>query len=352
MTLLNRKNDSNPNNIHAAFFTTRLNHELISLCLYENSLKQKDLATRLGVSSAVLSRWKSGETIPTDRLNQLLDILPGECEEDKITWIQAGNTIRNLVGNIENLKAWYQYLFSNSMETDDQPADIFTGLGADKEGQLVVNEFLDLCTRVGITPPPQPDERYLSSYDGENDVYDEDGSFLGKCEDLAFYTLTHNFIENYNALYNWFYPTFTDGFSFDTDSMYEEIGSHLSSLAFCNTLSQAQDQIELSNLGTDIKSIKKLEEKTYEYFKAKIHTYCRERLDNNLPIKFNYFALLNYVPSYLADAEKLGDDLLFDGSEEDKLILEYVSFGEKLIISKLEEMEEKISLLLEFKPSS
>lgn len=337
-------------------FWAEYNTEVIAICLDQNEFKQKDLAKHLGVSSAVISRWKSGEPIPSDRKEQLLNLIDGESEEDKFLWITAGSSVRNLVGKIENLKAWYQYIFSESLSTDDEPAYIFTEAGGSDEGKYVVKEFLELCAGIGIIPPPLPDERYLSRYDDVyGDVYDEYGTFHGNQEDLAFYTFIHEFIGDYNALFNWFHATFIEDLTEDVDfEICQEIETLLTSHAFCTSLAQCQahEQQELNIRVAEVQSLNNLTKETKKHITGLIHSYCSARVNNNLPIKHNYFALLDYAPSYLADAEKLGDDLLLDSCDEAPSILDYISYGERLIIRKLEEIEESIARLSESKPST
>ena len=82
---------------------------IIEYIIANTDYRQKDLAAKLGVSGAQISKWKSGEFIPPDRA-EVLRKLAG-LFTNQIAW-------NELVKTKENASAWHAYLYELNKEAD------------------------------------------------------------------------------------------------------------------------------------------------------------------------------------------------------------------------------------------
>jgi len=267
---------------------------LIEYIVKTKSLKQKDLAEILKVSRAQISKWKSGEHIPFDREDQLMNIagLFGSDPEWSI-----------FVKTKENSDSWINYLtfihdisddYTRSSRLQDEP-------------NFYAPNILLLFSEIGIKFPqkaPSPEKM-------EEDEY----------EFTDFDHLILEYLDCYGPLSEWcdiYLSTDHD----KTDEIQSGIPCQMIDYALCFV---ERDLLKLNE--ADLDFVQRHNERTNNSLISQIKEMCEIMRNNNIPFLTDYFDLLNLSIGEL-------DDSIWP-DPKDLRISKYFSYQNQLLLIEL-----------------
>lgn len=201
------------------------NSNLIKLVLAQLDCNQQSLAKKVGVSSAQISKWKSGEYMSlrmTKKLTELADI--GKYDPDFVYW----------TGGLKQSKKWYK-LISDLAESAEGQAE--TGyhtvpLQEEENRMILCCETISILREMGVIIPQE------FPVDLIFDQFDDDDLYWHAIEDNSISKLIHEGFMALNNLYG-FYAAYIHDlvyYGFDAESNLYDIGdeveANLLSLAF------------------------------------------------------------------------------------------------------------------------
>jgi len=273
------------------------NSNLIKLVLIQLDCSQKDLAHKLDVSTAQVSKWKSNAYMSEDmrqRLTELAGI--GVYDSDFVYW----------TGGLEQSKKWYKLIndIADRALMECETGYNTTPLQIDEDTgtrHSLCYFTIRILKDMGITIPDEfPavltfDE---ADIDGDDDVALD--SYSERGQDDPIYRLIHDSYMAFNDLYGFFTAYIAD-IVFDISAgegqleMFDhglEMESELLSLAFSKT--GAQNDF-MSKFGT-------FSYETDKYFKRAITHVKKYAIKNHIPLKAELDNLL------LQDSQDLGMD--------------------------------------------
>ncbi len=245
---------------------------IIDVITTKTKLKQMDIAKKLGVSRAQISKWKSGEYIPYDR-RQALNEMAGLFGDDT-EWAL-------LTKNPENAEDWIDYF------TDHHQGflDVDTCRTLTDEAEVWVPQMLILFNLIGIKIPE-------NARNIDTDVEDEEGvSKFGR--------LMTGYLESYSALTNWHEWNISSIENDEKDDIFEstmELQSYIVDYAL-----RFVDEEILTDLGADLSKVSKKVEHARKEISKIIEKILIIMLHNNIPIMKNYFDIINKEPYDLDD---------------------------------------------------
>lgn len=244
---------------------------IIDVIIAKTGMKQLDIAKKLDVSRAQVSKWKSGEDIPADR-RKVLNEMAGLFGDD-VEWSILTKTPENAEKWIHFFKEYHE----NYLEVD--PCN---KLSEDPEDW--VPEMLVLFDKVGIKIPetaPDPD----SEDDGEDMA-------------VAFYSLVREYLESYAALTNWYEINIGELSDLDDDILGStfDFEHYITEFALVYV-----DKNILDSLCADHSKVSNIVAEARKNLSKLIIDIVKIMVNKNLPIMRDYFALINAHPYNLDD---------------------------------------------------
>ncbi len=249
---------------------------LIERVVKETGLKQKDLAKSLGVTSAQISRWKSGESIPSNRKDELLIL--ANLTASLIDWTGITSSDRDALD-------WINYFNLLNTNYNDYRYSNLIGI-PEKTVPFALQEF----KKAGITIPDKA-PNYIDHVANIEDLEDLEELSM---ELTSFDLIVLEFLENAGMIEEWCHKYFTL-----EDSTIQEIGELLDKVEYV-----AIFHLELSkdNEGIFCKALfKNYRSNTKQIIMDAIYYYCNALNHAGLPIKYDYYDAINLHPLDLAD---------------------------------------------------
>jgi transcriptional regulator with XRE-family HTH domain len=286
---------------------------LIDVVLKKTGLKQMDIAKKLGVSRAQISKWKSGEDIPDDRrtvLNEMAGLFGDDTE-----WALLTKTP-------ENAESWIKFFedrHENCLDVD--PCEIFAD-----ESEFRVPEMLLMFNSIGIKIPEKaPDIDSDEDYEGTD-----------------FDSLITNYLESFSALTRWYEINIS---SINNDEVFEDtldLAHYITEYAL-----KYVDQDILTKLGADLSIVAKTVTETKKEMTDTIEDIIDTMLNSNAPIMTDYFDLINKAP-YVLDDEQMMSSIARGSSIESRLpLFERTVLNQNvLLLELLTELHVKIDTLI------
>lgn len=254
--------------------------------LKTTDLNQKDIATKIGVSTAQVSKWKAGEAIPLSRLealNKLAGLFGANAE-----WAVIAETA-------QNADAWVDYFeYLQSVSDGGQCGGV-----AEDSKRFVPELFVELSKAgIGIpktAPVPNKDGEYgdedtgLASYDEpEGEVFD-----LFLRELLCCFAPMSRWRERYLSM--------TD------DDVMDDWCCEIEDALAIYSLTWVSDEA-LMPVGLSKATTKSLTSVARRGIIANIKRICRRMNQQALPFEVDYFQIVH------ADPDSLDTELLIDST--------------------------------------
>ncbi len=272
---------------------------LIDHIVQNSGVKQTDIANRLGVSRAQVSKWKAGEQIPTARLKELCE-LAGLFGDDP-QWAL-------LVGTEERGSSWIEFFkYLNEIaengpcwELDEMP-EFMT--------PIMMKGFQELGANVPSAPPVKDADGYydFESFDGEL---------------AAFSELVSDFIASYAPYVHWHNKYLSDL----SDDYFDEC-SEIENAYFDIALSWTIPAIAKA-AGIAQSALENVSRKAQIDLKESVAKLCRALARDGRVPTYDYFVVTRFGPNQL-------DDILSGLVSNEDSIEEFLPIGEQLILAEL-----------------
>lgn len=268
---------------------------IIDYITRNKGLKQKDIADRLNVSKAQVSKWKSGEYISyskQEELNKLAGLFGNDTEWAVITKTK------------ENTKAWCKYFSSYEKIYSEYEINCFSD---DDTTAIYASSLLKSLQELGVKIP----EKAPPIITCENDYID-----------TPFNNLISEIITMHGFIVEW-WDRVTEYFD-DTD-LFDKI-INIRTCLLDITLSHLSEEVQ-KKVG-----IQKNKLDTFTHNKRVsalkyISRFCSELIKKRYPITEDYFKVISENPYILSD-ELLEKDLFVSLSD-------FLPIGEKLIFEEI-----------------
>ncbi len=301
---------------------------LIDYITNKGGYNQADLAQKLGVSRAQITKWKRGEYLPLERQEQLMK-LAGLFETVSEGWAMFAETK-------ENADAWYQYF--RELWKDLEWGDSLRDLSNDEPALYlwhVLEELLDLGAEI---PAIAPESQWEG---GDEDTCEL--TPLARCLTAVF--------ETWGQLYDWMDSTLE--FSDVDDTAEYELFDVVQDLRWISSGIAIED-IEsdvLTATGCDPAKIQAHVEQSRKKAADRLAEICSIRIKHRLPITADYFQLLTSPSIDLAEASWFCRSA--DSRHAGEAIKSYLSYGETQLLSHqeyqsmmLQQLDRKLDRLL------
>jgi transcriptional regulator with XRE-family HTH domain len=304
---------------------TAESRNLIDFITTHTTLSQADLARKLKVSPAQISKWKAGDSLSTERTSQLLR-LAGLFDTVNVEWAIFARSK-------QNAEAWYSYVFRilEDVEWGDSLEDFFHDMP-----DVYVSHLITDLRKLGANINSQAPE------------FDEEGESTDL--DVALFSI----LENWGQLSDWLHSTLEfDDLTNDAEYELFDITSDLEWLLFDLALDHV-DFNELDAIGVNASKLTATVKDARFKIKSHLHDICQIRTKHSLPITGNYFQVLYLSPVELAEQEwfRPGGSIA-DHVNEDS-IKPYLPYGQQLILLHLEysalalrQLDEKLDRITE-----
>lgn len=280
---------------------------VIKYITVNTDLRQKDLAEKLGVSRAQISKWKAGDSIPLDREDELRKL--AGLFGDNAEWAVFAKTEKNS-------QAWFDYMQWMSEVSDYRSSTI------QDMPNVLVPEILLTFAKVGV---PLPDNAPPIEVTEEEEY-----------EFTPFDSFIFSYMEDYGRLIRWHEVNLLSVME-DCDDACDIVMNleyHTTSLA----LGYIEDK-EIIAVGADPVTLNTHYKKSKQEARQEITSLCLAMMRANIPIKIDYFDFINKSPDYIED-EMYG--VIFNPCSVDDLL----PYGERKILALLEGLQIKIDVLL------
>ena len=272
-----------------------MNTNLIEYIIEKTELKQKDIAEKLGVSTAQVSKWKSGESIPVARQLEL-QFLCGAIDVD-LDWIQ-------LVGTKENAESWIAYLVHmTSLASEAGETNLLSDM-PEVYGKYLLNNLSMIGVEIKGQAPAQP-------------FYDEE------IEDMTytdFDRLIDAYLNNYTPLAQWCEHCLP------YNEELADVTTGMHSTAVDLAVKYIDDEL-LEKNGVDLAKFRSFVQQTDLEARKDISELCSEMITFNIPFRRDYFEFINVHPLELEDSIMV--DLIVGNSVDD-----FLSYGERKILQE------------------
>ena len=287
-----------------------MKQNLIEYILVKKGYKQVDLAKMLGVSRAQISKWKSGESIPYSRQEDLMKIagLSGHNPE----WAM-------FVENDINEQAWFEYiraLFENDFIDYKMPRTI------SDQDEIYVPEIILQLLKLGFNMPKHPP---LDDLDAEDD----------EASDLTYFM--SDILESFAMMSEWC-DSYLPMHDNDNDEIFDlclQIYSCLASLS----IGYVEKEL-LTTLRVDFDVVKRC---GYDA-KLEIQQFIKEiykiMYRDNIPVVTDYFTLINKSPY------DLDDYILFDNVAAGETLEDNLPYFERTLLRKAQYTNDLLEILI------
>jgi transcriptional regulator with XRE-family HTH domain len=311
-------------------------NNIIDVITAKIGLKQLEIAEKIGVSRAQVSKWRSGEDIPPNR-RKALNEMAGLFGDD-VEWSLLTKTP-------ENAENWIKY-FS---EYHDSYLDVDPCSNLSDSPEIWVPSMLTLFDKIGIKIPetaPDTDSEDTEDTEGTEDTQD-------------FETLVREYLESYAALINYYNANICMLSDIDDDILEDsfEIESCILDFAITHV-----DKDNLDKLGADYSKVTSTAAEARDNISRIIRKIVSIMVSKNIPIMTDYFDLINKQPYDLDDEQmfsSIGDNTinsmlpLYERTvlEQNKLLVQLLTeLHIKIDMLIKPEDREKLSSILEYTP--
>lgn len=249
---------------------------LIDYIIKKKKLSQSDLAKELGVSRAQITKWKSGERLPSERRSQLLKLaglmdsvsedwaIFAQSEDNAVAWC---NYFLELIGNIE-------WGFSLRDLCRDCP-------------ELYLWHALESLMNMGAhIEPTAPQSHWINEEEGERTT-------LSAC--------LFEYLDTWGQLHDWIdevleFDDVNDDAEYELFDVVGDLRWVASGLAI-----EDMEPSSLSAIGCESSKIRTHIEKCREDAAKRLTAVCTIRTKHGLPITADYFHLLTLPAIELAE---------------------------------------------------
>lgn len=268
---------------------------LIRLVLQQAGSSQKELAAKLNVSSAQISKWKAGEYISFD-MEQKLKTLAGigDRNPDVVWW----------VGGIEQADKWarlFRYLADCAVDVAE--CSYKSPLEDDAEN-LMRNVFYALREAGAVIPKTFPKD---IDFDYAIDVEDNNESeelFLNLYEKNAYSSLIYEILQAYAQHYDFYIAYIRNGIAIDApmDSCFDEI----------DQIESCMVDLALAKIGADSTILPKFKQfkcETLRNYRSWVEALKEAAYSKKMPLRAELMHLVSEDPGFLtheAEAEAMG----------------------------------------------
>ncbi|MBC8351360.1 MAG: helix-turn-helix transcriptional regulator [Planctomycetes bacterium] len=283
---------------------------LIDYVIKHTDLNQAELARKLKVSRAQISKWKSGDHVSMDRTTQLLK-LAGLFDAVNVEWAMFAKTEANA-------QAWYAYI--QQIQEDVEWGDSLKDFIADEPEIYVGHLIVDLCNLGASIEQAAPTTRWIDEED---------------CEPTPLASVFYSVLEIWGQLKDWIDCTLNfDDLMDDAECELFDVTCELEWLAFDLALDYVETE-RLTAIGVEVERLDELIKESRQKIKLYLHDICQIRTKHGLPITENYFQLLYLSPVNLTEQAWFRPGGI-TGRNEENLIKSYLPYGQRLILSHLE----------------
>ena len=284
---------------------------LIDYIIKNTNLKQADIAKKLKVSRAQVSKWKAGDHISYDREKQLLK-LAGLFETVCVRWAMFARTE-------ENAQAWYNYFFEIIDDMEMEWGDLQRGFFHDIPDFYVGDVITELCDLGAKIEQQAPITIWI----------DED-----EYEMTPLASALYSILETWGQIRVWIENAFELDYV-DNEVEYElsELITDLEWLSFDLALGDVERSL-LTAIGINQAKLDAKLKKSRSEINAHVHNICKIRTERGLPITDDYFQLLYLPPIDLAEST-WSQPPCYDDFVNENTIQRYLPYGQQLIFSQL-----------------
>ncbi|TWU02899.1 helix-turn-helix transcriptional regulator [Stieleria varia] len=305
----------------------RQHANLVEYITHKGAYNQADLARELGVSRAQISKWKSGEHIPSERRDRLLKIA-GLFDTVSDRWAMFAETE-------DNSKAWCDFFeeLLEDLEWGGSLRDLSRNMPDIFYGHLI-EALLGLDAKISVKAP-------ASKWEDEE-----------SCKMTPLANCLFSVYETWGQLYDWIdssleFDDLMDGAEYELFDVIEELRWSASGIAIDNVEPEL-----LISIGCEESKIKELTKQSRQEAAQRLSQVCNIRIKHGLPITADYFQLLTLPPIELAEAswfQRKGNS-----HHPGEAIKSFLSYGERQLLSHqecqaamLRQIDSKLDRLLE-----
>ena len=299
-----------------------INMNIIDYIIQQTGLKQRKIAEELGVSPALITKWKqaewtrgkpSGVNISDDQLEKLeelsgiKDVLSDHGGVEDIDWVLIVD------GKKANAQDWYDYLGHFYDELEENWEEYAT---------IITPHILKELKNLGISIPANPK-------DLEGEKEEDDEVVWGP---LATLLASHS--EDYAARESWYYRYMDPHGAVDAagerSSYLWDYFENLKWTGWDISLAMIGEEC-FEELGADIKKLREYKQKTESEALRYLDMLLKEMISCNIPFKHDYFRFI------FCDGEDLLDDSLFRGVYHS--MKDYIPYKDQLTHTSLASIE-------------
>lgn len=292
---------------------------LIDYVIKHTGLSQADLARKLKVSRAQISKWKAGDSLSSERSTALL-ALAGLFETACIEWAMFAKTDKNA-------RAWYA-LVLQILEAGEA-GDVFRSLCENSPDLYVGHVITRLCELGARVEPRAPATIWI----------DEE-----KRQHTPLAAALHSVVQAWGQLKVWIDAILKfDDLSDTAEQELAEPITDLEWLTFDLALSHVEKGL-LTEIGVDEGKLDFVVQQARQATRSTLHRICKIRMKHGLAITEDYFELLYLPPSDLAEQSLFRPHGMADHADGN-LIKSYLPYGQRLILSHLEYQAMALRLL-------
>ncbi|WP_257262984.1 helix-turn-helix transcriptional regulator [Endozoicomonas sp. ONNA2] len=268
-----------------------MSSNLIKLALKELDITQKEMAMKLGVSPAQITKWKAGEHMSHDMTEKIKGILKlDELDPDVVFW----------TGGIKEANKW-QTLVHYLAEMADENAECnYNTQPFDDDTGLLLFCILRTLTEAGVEIPkifPEDIEfDYSMDYEGNEKLFDSLISVN------PYSNLIYELLIAWAQLYD-FYAAFVSDLTYDDEiELFED----------CHELEFCLPSLALAKIGGEndlLKDYRGFRYKTEKYSKELINKIKKQAVKAGYPLRAELYHLITRDPESLvheAEAEAFG----------------------------------------------
>lgn len=285
---------------------------IIEYITKNTKFRQIDIANKLGVSRAQISKWKAGEYIPSDREEELIEIAGLFSHNPE--WAIWAKTE-------ENAQDWMNYIIHMCERVDLHFNDILD------EPELYIPMIIIRLVDLGVSFPEAPSIEDMTK-DWEGDEDDEEYEVYNYTD---FDNLISEFLENYSYLTEWCDYHFGNS----NDDLYDQI-TDLSDYA-CDLSLRSIDKKLLIACGVNQHQLEQEMKGVIWAIKGRISSICNTMNELQIPITTDYFNYVNKLPA------ELDDELLWLKNAQG--IEQFLPYGQQLLLQETRQTNQLLEKL-------
>lgn len=265
---------------------------LLKLVLQNKRFTQKDLAQKLKVSPAQISKWKAGEYMSFDMENKMTSLAKiGERNPDVVYW----------TGGSEQADKWTRLITYLAADVSDYSECSYVSYPLEDEEDTLTWKVLHTLIESGANIPKVFPNDIDFDYDLEHEGNEElfDTLYYGN----IYSSLIYECLKVLAKLYDFYAAYFNDLMNDDDLDLYSTDACNIESCLFVLALAKVGKESEiLCNFNT-------FRYETIKEYKKWVETVKHKAISNRVPLKAELMHLVSDEPESLvheAEAEALG----------------------------------------------